>query len=194
MVLKLDGHHLTTVIQMKVIQEHVLTDEWQSARQMFPIFEEAVRTRTKVEPVRSHNFRVHLKKLVSEGKASCMEPEQISKKTGGKVSNPTKLYRKAKERNCSQCGECCRWFVLCDAKLLTAAGLSLLKGRGGKIEQGFALIPSECPNLELDVFDCSKFKCKIYDQRPVLCKDYIGIRSRGNNRFYVPDCCTMKVG
>jgi hypothetical protein len=96
-MLRLNGHHLTTVIQLKVIEEHVLTEEWQTARQLFPIFERELKARTRVEPVRSHNFRVHLKKLVAEGRAEQLEPKLIGKKSGEAISNPAKLYRRKHE-------------------------------------------------------------------------------------------------
>jgi|WetSurMetagenome_2_1015567.scaffolds.fasta_scaffold323847_2 hypothetical protein len=69
MGIRLGCHHLVTYIQLKVSQDYVLTGEWQTAKNMYPIFVMEMRKRTKVEPVLEHNFSIHLRKLCEEGVA-----------------------------------------------------------------------------------------------------------------------------
>ena len=92
MGLDLGKHHLTTAIQMRVIEEYVLTIEYRSARELYPIFEKELRQRTSIEPVLGHNFLIHLRKLCDEGRAESTE-SMVSIK--GKTREiPLKLFRR----------------------------------------------------------------------------------------------------
>jgi hypothetical protein len=66
-------HHFPTFIQMKVVLDHVLTEEWQQARVMYPIFVQQTNERTRVKPVSINNFLIYLEKLCQEGSAESME-------------------------------------------------------------------------------------------------------------------------
>ena len=93
MGLNLGRHHLVTAVQMKVIVDHVLTDEWQTARELYPKFTKEMEQRTNIEPVLGHNFLVHLRKLCEEGKVESMDrQDQTRWKTN--CIKPTKLFRR----------------------------------------------------------------------------------------------------
>jgi hypothetical protein len=95
MGISLGKHHLTTAIQMKVIEDFVLTDEYKSARELYPIFAKEVRDRTSIEPVLGHNFLIHLRKLCDEGRAQSTEKREKTR-YGTDCVNPTKLFRSVK--------------------------------------------------------------------------------------------------
>lgn len=95
MGLILNGHHLKTIIKLKIIYEYVLTEEWQNVRTMYPIFTREMETRTKVEPVFGHNFVVSLNKLCDEGKAEVMSVQEYTRK-GCVIVKPTNYYRRKK--------------------------------------------------------------------------------------------------
>lgn len=90
-------HHLSTYISLKVITDHVLTDEWQSAREMYPIYTREMEIRTKIEPVLGHNFLVNLRKLCDEGKAESMD-RQDKNRWGQPCVKPTKLFRRINDK------------------------------------------------------------------------------------------------
>jgi len=91
MGIDLGVHHLSTFIQMNLIVDHVLTDEWQSTKEMYPIFVRELTARSKIKPVLRHNFSIQLKKLCKEGKAECM----LRETPPGKFElNRSKLYRR----------------------------------------------------------------------------------------------------
>jgi len=193
MALIMTGHHLTTAVMMKIIQNYVVTDDWQTARQLYPTFTKEVEARTNIQPVLGGNFLVQLAKLVKEGRIEVKDSVQFTK-NGAPVRHPAKLYRKVQgelpktSNPCGRCGECCKWFVLCDARALNQEGISYLYARGGKIKQGFALVPSTCHHLsEKDGI----YSCDIYETRPQLCSNYIGKRCDGDIKYYVPEKCTM---
>jgi hypothetical protein len=65
-------HHFPTFIQMKVVLDYVLTEEWQQGKGMYPVFVRETSERTRVKPVSINNFLIYLEKLCQEGKADCM--------------------------------------------------------------------------------------------------------------------------
>jgi|WetSurSiteA1Bulk_404760.scaffolds.fasta_scaffold484001_1 hypothetical protein len=71
-------HHFSTFIQMKVVLDHVLTEEWQQGKGMYPMFVYQTSERTRVKPVSINNFLIYLEKLCNEGKAECF-PKDGSK-------------------------------------------------------------------------------------------------------------------
>lgn len=93
MGINLGGHHLTTAIQLKIIEDYVLTTEWQTAREMYPKFTKEVEARTNIEPVLGHNFLVNLRKLCNEGRAELSERQEHTRQ-GVKIFNKTKTFRR----------------------------------------------------------------------------------------------------
>lgn len=190
MVFFLGNHHLAAAMQMSVIERYVLTNEWQTARQMYDTFCKEVTARTKLQPVLANNYKDYLNNLVNEGRAESMSSAQFTK-NGAPVRCPAKLYRKIVNKdsvNCSRCGECCKWFVLCEATELTQEKISYIYARGGKISQGFVLIPSVCPHLKQEGDICS---CDIYETRPQICVNFKGRRQGPDGiKYYVPEKCT----
>lgn len=89
----LRGRHLQTIIQMKVIYEYVLNEEFHTAREMYPSFVEAIEKHTKLEPVLGHNFIKVLDDLVNDGKAERAYRQDFLK-DGGKIRQLTRLWRK----------------------------------------------------------------------------------------------------
>lgn len=90
---------------------------------------------------------------------------------------------------CCHCGECCKWIVFGQAKMLDPWALSYFKARGMKIDKQLVLIPSVCPQLFEEIEGV--FKCKIEDKKPAACKLYNGSRITGGRAFWIPDSCTM---
>jgi hypothetical protein len=93
MKIDVSKHHLPTSITFNIITAYVLTEEWQSAKQMYPTYTKQMVIRTHITPVISHNFLVILRKLCDEGKAESMEIQEKTK-WGRDNVKPTKLFRK----------------------------------------------------------------------------------------------------
>jgi hypothetical protein len=185
---ELGNHHLSSAMQMKVIEMYVLTEEWQTAREMYDTFCKEVTTRTKLQPVLSGNYKKYLRTLVKDRKAESKGTNQFTR-TGAPIRRPALLYRKPMEPvipTCIRCGECCKWFVLGAAVDLDQETVSYIYARGGKIAQGYVVVPSRCPHLiEGDV--CA---CDIHETKPQICANFNGKRVGENGlNYYVPDGC-----
>ena len=180
------NHHLSTFIQMKVITDHVLKDEWQSAKEMYPVFEREMLTRTKVKPVLSHNFLVHLRKLCEEGRAESKDTEFDSPRLNG--LRPIKLFRRKIMGECSRCGECCKFLPIAPWLEMTPAQRHYLDCRAtlrGKVYVVY--FPCKFMIEEPD----GKTRCGVEDNKPEMCRIYKGNEKQGKYTFWVPDCCTM---
>jgi len=65
---------------------------------------------------------------------------------------------------CKQCGECCKWMAV-STSLPKALDLQWITLRGGFVKNGVVFLPCRCTALDKDN------KCKVYDQRPHICRD-----------------------
>jgi Fe-S-cluster containining protein len=82
---------------------------------------------------------------------------------------------------CKQCGECCRYFAI-KRVMKTKHVVEYMEARGYKFDGTTMLIPSVCPQLT------EEGKCKIYETRPQVCRDYEG----KSGKFYVPVGCVFR--
>jgi len=105
---------------------------------------------------------------------------------------------------CSQCGECCRWFVVARKKGLKPWQLVYLRERCDKETDEYFLLDAPCKHLkevtykkefgQYSVRGPKKFECNIYDRRPQICKDYCGKRYSNGQIYYVPEQCNLSTG
>jgi hypothetical protein len=82
--------------------------------------------------------------------------------------------------------------VICESKYLTPEGAQYLITRGGKIEQGFGLMPTVCPHLYTDIRGDDL--CDIYGTKdyPLICKWFIGVAKAHGTNFWCPEGCSLK--
>lgn len=82
---------------------------------------------------------------------------------------------------CSQCGACCKLFVI-EIPGLQSDRLKLeyFKAHGYKVKGNQVVVPTTCPHLTEDN------KCDMHERKPFLCKQYKG-QTKG---FYKPEVCT----
>jgi hypothetical protein len=97
LALKLDGKHLVTCIQLKIIYKYVLTENYQKIREMYPIFTKACEEHSNVRPVLGHNFYKKLRQLCEEGYAESREVMEYTR-DGRESVKPTKLWRRKYHR------------------------------------------------------------------------------------------------
>ena len=109
---------------------------------------------------------------------------------------------------CNQCGECCRWMIVARKRGLKPNGIAYLRDRCDKETKEYFLIDSPCKHLknvwipdegyewETEGAPINKhgkigYACRIYETRPLLCKEFRGERFSGGNVFYVPETCSL---
>jgi len=102
---------------------------------------------------------------------------------------------------CSQCGECCRWFVVCQKRGLKPWQLTYLRERCDRETDQYFLLDAPCKHLVHhiigSVIDGERVRkehstCDIYDQRPAICREYQGKRFSNGQIYYVPDSCALQ--
>ena len=79
--------------------------------------------------------------------------------------------------NCKKCGECCRQLIF-SIPTLPDNYIEYYEKKNCKIFGSKIIIPYICPHLTADNL------CSIYENRPELCKEYIG-----QEGFYKPKGC-----
>ena len=82
---------------------------------------------------------------------------------------------------CKQCGACCKVFAI-KRVVKTKSIMDYAAARGYTFDGNVMLVPSPCPQLTEDG------KCRIYETRPQLCRDYNG----KSPNYYVPIGCTFR--
>lgn len=93
---------------------------------------------------------------------------------------------------CSQCGECCRWFVVCAKKGLTPKQRSYLRTRCDRETSEYFLLDSLCQHAHRNYKkEGQPMECDIYEDRPQMCKEFCGRKFTNGNVYYVPQGCTM---
>lgn len=98
--------------------------------------------------------------------------------------------------DCSHCGECCKWIVFGRLGNFDKKSVQYFLAHGGKVEQGFILIPSICKHLVKSVKwgsggSAYESLCGIQETKPDICKSYNGKRYENRHYFWVPKNCTM---
>lgn len=79
--------------------------------------------------------------------------------------------------SCKQCGECCRQMIFM-TYTLPPEYVEYYEKKGCKLRGSSLVVPYVCPHLSEDNL------CKIYEDRPALCKEY-----EGQAGFYKPKGC-----
>jgi len=87
---------------------------------------------------------------------------------------------------CKKCGECCKWMTFSIPGLArNAIFRDYYTKHGCKVKGDVVLIPSRCQNLGEDNL------CKIYPNRPSLCKAYKGKKESNLISYFVPEGCGL---
>lgn len=102
---------------------------------------------------------------------------------------------------CSQCGECCRWFVVSQKRGLTPWQVAYLRERCDRETDQYFLLDAPCKhlkrtaNLKSDFRDQEiangEYYCDMYNTRPQICRDYQGKRYSNGQIYYVPESCNL---
>jgi Fe-S-cluster containining protein len=90
---------------------------------------------------------------------------------------------------CSRCGKCCSFIVLSRIQGATKDSKEYARAHGLVEDQGFFLIPFECPHLYMEVGGL--FGCDIHETKPKICKGFDGKHYKNRTIYWVPKECTM---
>jgi len=93
---------------------------------------------------------------------------------------------------CSKCGECCRWLVIASKKNLAPWDMKYLRERCDMETNEAFFIDKYCKHARRRYdLEGQPVLCDIYNERPIVCREYCGKRYTNGHVYFVPDGCTM---